>query len=643
MNALGTAALAGAEYTERAARRYLDLAEANADKFIGPMPVETFLNTFLRIPPGTEFPIPTKAFGFPKGPTKKRTAGKRRLASQKVDEKDPILGKEKKFRSQSITMYCKGHVPEDSDDSMHWELAEMIIEVKRHDEDIVIAAPEDTPEGAGASTADRAAVPATELADSFVPGVTIVPATCDADLIETRKGVYVCGQLIAYAEQHFAHQFRTFVFSVLIFGSQVRLFRWDRSGVVYTEPSSWRTTHHLLDFPWRFNRLPDQARGFDTTITPYTGSLADEVFAAIAGRGIHLTLPSDREKTLHEILVCDGTGDPQGRRYLAPDAQWHNPALFGRATYGYISYELTSDNIVYIKDCWRVDFPEKTKEGDVYRRLHQEEVPNIPVFDRDWDVCGRNDGQPHKTRTQEFLSPQERDRDSIIPHVHYRMVLRTVGKPLTVRDAIVGHDVAFRRAKILHRDISANNILLSVPGGRGLLIDWDLSISVEHEPLGPQQHHRTGTWQFLSINRLMRPQASPHTLVDDLGSFFWVLLYNVVRYQNIQQIDDEVFRKTFSEVFNAHSNADGWRIGGAGKLQFLRGGHFPEKALRPALCKPLRQLIKALRATFAAFHLFTEDFTVEPEPATDELLVPPPMALLTDKLEERQASREKED
>ena len=40
---------------------------------------------------------------------------------------------------------------------------------------------------------------------------------------------------------------------------------------------------------------------------------------------------------------------------------------------------------------------------------------------------------------------------------------------------LAAHKDAWTRAKILHRDISAENILIDVLDGRGFLNDWDLA------------------------------------------------------------------------------------------------------------------------------------------------------------------------
>ena len=41
----------------------------------------------------------------------------------------------------------------------------------------------------------------------------------------------------------------------------------------------------------------------------------------------------------------------------------------------------------------------------------------------------------------------------------------------------VAHDAAYYDAKILHRDISAGNIMISEEGG-GFLIDWDMCVRI---------------------------------------------------------------------------------------------------------------------------------------------------------------------
>jgi serine/threonine protein kinase len=55
----------------------------------------------------------------------------------------------------------------------------------------------------------------------------------------------------------------------------------------------------------------------------------------------------------------------------------------------------------------------------------------------------------------------------------------------------LAHTAAYNRARILHRDVSAGNILITGKGG-GILIDWDLSKKVKESPEPkPRLHSRT--------------------------------------------------------------------------------------------------------------------------------------------------------
>jgi hypothetical protein len=68
--------------------------------------------------------------------------------------------------------------------------------------------------------------------------------------------------------------------------------------------------------------------------------------------------------------------------------------------------------LVYLKDLWRVDHPEIQREGDVYRELHEAEVPNIATMGRAGDVHIVREGSQlqdgslrfQRTRTSDYLS-----------------------------------------------------------------------------------------------------------------------------------------------------------------------------------------------------------------------------------------------
>ncbi|KAM5499615.1 hypothetical protein McanMca71_006189 [Microsporum canis] len=99
---------------------------------------------------------------------------------------------------------------------------------------------------------------------------------------------------------------------------------------------------------------------------------------------------------------------------------------------------------------------------------------------------------------------------------------------IALRDGLMAHRSLYLDGKILHRDISENNIIITDPdsaGGRsGMLIDLDLAKKVGSEPSGAR--HRTGTMEFMAIEVLLNVD---HTYRHDLESFFYVLIWQCAR------------------------------------------------------------------------------------------------------------------
>jgi len=79
---------------------------------------------------------------------------------------------------------------------------------------------------------------------------------------------------------------------------------------------------------------------------------------------------------------------------------------------------------------------------------------------------------------------------------------------------------------VLHRDVSYGNILLLPAPAHGVLIDFDLAISIDHS--GHSARHRTGTFDFMAADILIG--NTNHTARHDLESFFYVLLWIAIRY-----------------------------------------------------------------------------------------------------------------
>lgn len=97
-----------------------------------------------------------------------------------------------------------------------------------------------------------------------------------------------------------------------------------------------------------------------------------------------------------------------------------------------------------------------------------------------------------------------------------------------LRDAIKAHMSLYRKGKILHRDISENNIIITDPkeadGFTGMLIDVDLAKEIGSGRSGAR--HQTGTMEFMAIQVL---RGVAHTYRHDLESFLYVLLWICAR------------------------------------------------------------------------------------------------------------------
>ncbi|KAJ1764694.1 hypothetical protein LPJ74_006595, partial [Coemansia sp. RSA 1843] len=120
--------------------------------------------------------------------------------------------------------------------------------------------------------------------------------------------------------------------------------------------------------------------------------------------------------------------------------------------------------------------------------------------------------------------------------VHKVICMKGVGKPLkelenvfevicVMADAMECHWEIYQRCKILHRDISTNNILFSGRGSKikGMLVDFDHAIC-EDDKDAVRHFERTRTLPFMSINNLEGGKLE-HSLLDDWESLLYILCW----------------------------------------------------------------------------------------------------------------------
>jgi hypothetical protein len=105
-----------------------------------------------------------------------------------------------------------------------------------------------------------------------------------------------------------------------------------------------------------------------------------------------------------------------------------------------------------------------------------------------------------------------------------------------------------------------------------------------------------GTWQFISIARLLDPWSRPHEAPDDLESFFWVLMYQVVRYKNtVTNVKDAM-----QLVFDYHSGPEREGIvkGGNGKLACVKDSALSSLVIEGIVETPCSEIVEEIRSLF---------------------------------------------
>ncbi|KAI9067444.1 hypothetical protein FKP32DRAFT_1673002 [Trametes sanguinea] len=378
------------------------------------------------------------------------------------------------------------------------------------------------------------------------------------------------GQHISFATEVLARQHRNFLFTISVAGSSARLFRWDRSGCVVTRAFDIHQQPDLLaEFLWRFSNVSDAGRGHDmtvrmashvegilfrTTVRQHIASQLDiaddkldEAVAAHYVPGNVVVIPVDSRRS-----------DASRREHFIVSRPVVSPlTVDGRGTRGYWAVNALTGRIAFLKDTWRSSWSRRDVEGDALGHLNEAGVRNVPslaihgdVLDTFTDWSGRITLHYQATRTDAFAQQPWRGRlnkykrnEHLGQLHHYRLVTHTVGYSLKTMQGTeellyAGYDVftamrdALAKASRIHRDLSANNIILVKEPGhsmrKGYLIDWDASDTVDEKGMAVHAG-RVGTWAFLSM-RMLEPKLANghHTFKDDMEALLYVIFYCAV-------------------------------------------------------------------------------------------------------------------
>ncbi|KAL7277957.1 hypothetical protein ACG7TL_007908 [Trametes sanguinea] len=284
-------------------------------------------------------------------------------------------------------------------------------------------------------------------------------------------------------------------------------------------------------------------------------------------------------------------GQGEGKRiFLVGKPVWTAFWLFGRGTRGYVALDVKTRRFTFLKDCWRPFYEGVDPEGRYLELLNKEATKDrrisVPTVIAHGDVADQVTSTASYVRRCAEFSGIGEDQMEYRVYRHYRIVFKDVCLPFTaIRSSrqlvrglyhcIMTHSAAYETFRLLHRDISAGNVLMlptlstkvNENGKRtvtwtGILTDWELAIFVpESDESGKRPEisrhlRRTGTWQFMSVAHIRNHTHQLVSVADELESFFHVFLFYAARLlrHNIPDV-----RSFVSEYFHRFTLAPGGR------------------------------------------------------------------------------------
>ncbi|KAF5340942.1 hypothetical protein D9611_006014 [Ephemerocybe angulata] len=418
--------------------------------------------------------------------------------------------------------------------------------------------PED-PEGDALEIFIRATGPSFEAPPEGLGGIgyaevaSVIHVRLEDELSGKQDEELIAGP-VSHCEQIFGHQpNRNFVRSLIVTESHVRLVHVDRSGTYITPPINiHEDPHTFIRLILGITSAYEDILGFDTSVQ----WSAD---------------PKTRRRTSGTLSTVDGDGNPIVFDLGMDDAPFCRPEAVGRGTVCWYATHPVTGKRVLIKDTWRTDdtvpesvFLERFRGLDGVAQMLSHEVSCAETNTFSPEHCERR-GFPNRTKSRvvlELYGPSVWFFES-----RYQLVS-------AFRDAIAAHRDLLKR-RVLHRDISAHNILLKETSGThsrsSVLIDFDLAVWAERGVSSTKPDGNKGTRMYQSISALRDsdPESEhpppPLDYLDDLESFFYVFCHLIFKFSQ----PGKLLEKTRIFMRDWESLKD--RMSSTIKENFLRG------------------------------------------------------------------------
>ncbi|KAF8587439.1 hypothetical protein K439DRAFT_825968 [Ramaria rubella] len=329
-------------------------------------------------------------------------------------------------------------------------------------------------------------------------------------------------RLAVNMQQLFSYHFnRRYAFGLTISQHTLTVYMFDRSGVL-SSPS--------LDY----HAEPEQFCAIITGLASHDG----------VRLGFDTSIFENAQNTIVRTREVVNNRRSKNVDYFLIALPYHATDLVGRATICFAAKDISSDVRYLIKDYWVSDSESEGKESEAsliahaYRQGVSKGIPQIH-FSEEVHVKeskGRLRLDSVVNNRQDYSGNLKANR------VHTRLIMTPFGKPfeqfsnrrellLAYCDALQAHHNLYKVAGILHRDIKPGNIVINPDGdesNRGILIDFDHAIRVADQSAYSMKR-KIGTHLFMSRNAL--EGIKPQTYLDDLESFYYVLVYISLLYR----------------------------------------------------------------------------------------------------------------
>jgi hypothetical protein len=195
----------------------------------------------------------------------------------------------------------------------------------------------------------------------------------------------VLGQLYGYVSGVDDCQYRTHVFQLFTCGRSVRILKWDHSACLFSEAFDYTENSgsaYLAEFLYRFSRLSEPDRGYDTRFT-----VLDEQHPDAQRAKAPLTpwlKGTDKFRRFFTFTVKDGKSQHEL-------VAWHHlirrDSMIGRCTRAFPVFNLGTGEVNFYKDSWSpirdIYTNDVETEAAILRTLNGKDVRNIPTL-----LCG---------------------------------------------------------------------------------------------------------------------------------------------------------------------------------------------------------------------------------------------------------------